>query len=145
MPQLSTQKPFSPISRFLPHLSVKQMVLRGLGAIVALQAVIVAILWVVSTLRNKSRKKTSFPHLELDPVQVGENTLQIFSYGRELYDAMLAAIDEAQDYIYLETFIWKGDEVGEEFKAHLTRKAEQGVAVYIVFDGFGNLVCTTRL
>jgi cardiolipin synthase len=140
MPQLSTQKLLSPISRFWPHLSVKQIVLRGLGAIVALQAVTVAILWVVSTLQAKSRKKTSFPHLNLDPVQIEENALQIYSYGRDLYDAMLTAIDEAQNCIYLESFIWKGDAVGEEFKAHLIRKAEEGVAVYIIFDGFGNLV-----
>lgn len=140
MPQLSRRKSLSPISRLWPHLSVKQIVLRGLGAIAALQIITVAILWVVSTLKAKSRKKASFPHLDLDPVQVGKNTLQIYSYGRDLYDAMLAAIDEAQDCIYLESFIWKDDEVGEEFKTHLTRKAEQGVAVYIVFDGFGNLV-----
>src|ERR1019366_3831446 len=94
----------------------------------------------VSTLRARSRKSASFPHMKLDPVRVGKNTLQIYSYGRDLYDAMLAAIDEAQDCIYLESYIWKGDEVGEEFKTHLTRKAEQGVAVYVIIDGFANLV-----
>jgi cardiolipin synthase len=140
MPQLSTQKPLSSTSRLWNSLSVKKNVLRVIGAIAALQVVTVTILWVVSTLRAKSRKKTSFPHMDLDPAQVGKNTLQIYSYGRDLYDAMLAAIDEAQDCIYLESFIWKGDEVGEEFKAHLIRKAEEGVAVYVVFDGFGNLV-----
>src|SRR5258708_503945 len=138
MSQLSTQKSLSPISRLWNSLSAKKIVLRGLGAIAALQVITVAILWIVSALRAKSRKKTSFPHLDLAPVQVGKNALQIYSYGRDLYDAMLAAIDEAQDCIYLESFIWKGDEVGEELKTHLTRKAEEGVAVYIVFDGFGN-------
>ncbi|MBV9711927.1 MAG: phosphatidylserine/phosphatidylglycerophosphate/cardiolipin synthase family protein [Ktedonobacteraceae bacterium] len=121
-------------------MSVKQIVLRIVGTIGLLQVVTVAILWVVSTMRARSRKKVSFPHPHLEPVQLGKNTLQIYSYGRELYDAMLAAIDEAEDCIYLESFIWKGDDVGEEFKAHLTRKAEQGVAVYVIFDGFGNLV-----
>jgi cardiolipin synthase A/B len=123
------------------RLSVRQILLRVLGIGLVLQIITVAILWVVSTLRaRKSKKKVSFTHLDLDPVRVAENTLQIYSYGRHLYDAMLAAIDKAEDCIYLESYIWKGDAVGEEFKAHLIRKAEQGVAVYIIFDAFGNLV-----
>ena len=31
-------------------------------------------------------------------------------------------------------------QVGQEFQAHLARKAEEGVAVYVIFDSFGNLV-----
>ena len=61
-------------------------------------------------------------------------------YGRDLYDDMLAAIDAATGSIYLETYLWKADEAGEEFKRRLARKAEQGVAVYAVFDAVGNLV-----
>lgn len=141
MSELSEKKSLLSILGIRSRLSIRQILLRVLGIAVGLQIITVAILWVVSTLRNrKSKKKASFSYLDLDPVQVGENSLQIHSYGRNLYDAMLAAIDDAQDYIYLESFIWKGDEVGEEFKTHLIRKAEQGVAVYIIFDAFGNLV-----
>ena len=137
MPELTRKKP----SLLRTRLSVRQILLRLLGIGIVLQIATVAILWAVSKLRaRKSKAKASFTHLDLDPVQVGENTLQIYSYGRNLYDAMLAAIDEAQDCVYLESFIWKGDAVGEEFKTHLIRKAEQGVAVYIIFDAFGNLV-----
>jgi hypothetical protein len=35
----------------------------------------------------------SFPHPHLGEVRVGTNRLQIYDYGRDLYDAMLAAID----------------------------------------------------
>jgi len=82
----------------------------------------------------------SFPHPQLSEVQVRENSLQIYSYGQDLYDAMLAAIDSAQECIYLETYIWKGDSVGQAFKEHLTQKAAQGVDVYVTFDGFANTV-----
>jgi cardiolipin synthase len=64
----------------------------------------------------------------------------LYSYGRDLYDAMLTAIDAAQESIYLETYIWKDDAVGQQFKEHLARKAVAGVDVYVVFDRFGNLV-----
>src|SRR5260221_2941330 len=53
---------------------------------------------------------------------------------------MLAAIDAAQESIYLETYIWKGDSVGQAFKDHLIQRAEQGVAVYVIFDSFANTV-----
>jgi cardiolipin synthase len=53
---------------------------------------------------------------------------------------MLAAIDAARESIYLETFLWKDDAVGQAFKEHVTRKAAQGVEVYVIFDSFGNTV-----
>src|SRR5260370_26539389 len=53
---------------------------------------------------------------------------------------MFAAIDAAEESIYLETYIWKGDEVGQEFKERLARKARQGVEVYAIYDRFANLV-----
>ena len=73
-------------------------------------------------------------------MRVGRNQLKIFSYGRDLYESMLASIDSAHDRIYIESFIWKDDAVGAEFKTHLIQKATEGVAVYVLLDSFGNLV-----
>ena len=53
---------------------------------------------------------------------------------------MLAAIDGAQKQILFETYIWKGDEIGEQFKKALTAAADRGVEVYCIYDGFANLV-----
>lgn len=81
-----------------------------------------------------------FPHLHLPAIEEGANHLQIYTCGSALYDAMLAAIDGARERIYLESFIWKDDAVGQGFKERLARKAAEGVAVYVIFDGFGNTV-----
>ncbi|HEU5344260.1 MAG TPA: phosphatidylserine/phosphatidylglycerophosphate/cardiolipin synthase family protein [Ktedonobacterales bacterium] len=81
-----------------------------------------------------------FPHLHPPAIEEGANRLQLYTCGSALYDAMLVAIDSARERIYLESFIWKDDAVGQEFKARLARKAAEGVAVYVVFDGFGNTV-----
>jgi cardiolipin synthase A/B len=105
-----------------------------------LQAGVLTALWAVAAGRKRREQAQGFPHETLPEVHVDGNTLQVYSYGRDLYDAMLAAIDAAEESIYLETFIWKADEVGKEFKAHLIRKAEAGIAVHVVFDGFGNTV-----
>jgi cardiolipin synthase len=111
----------------------------ALGGVAALQAAILVVLGIIAWLKRRWQPQ-GFPHPDFPVTRVGENQVQIYSYGRELYDAMLAAIDAAQESIYLETFIWKGDAVGQAFKEHLARKAEQGVDVHVIFDGFGNLV-----
>ncbi len=110
------------------------------GLLIALESVTVLILQLITAHRRRKEQKGGFPHPHLSEVQVGENVLEVYDYGRDLYDAMLAAIDDAQNSIYLETYIWKGDAVGQEFKEHLARKAAQGVDVYVVFDRFANTV-----
>jgi len=120
-------------------LSLRRAALWGLAIVAALQGAIVA---VVSTIawRKRRNQPQGFPHERLPGTTAGANRLQVYSYGRELFDAMLAAIDAAEESIYLETFIWKDDAVGCEFKEHLARKADAGVDVYVIFDAFGNLV-----
>ncbi len=109
---------------------------------VVLQAVTVAALRVVAIVYRRKQKDNQkpFPHQHAQPVHVDDNELQLYDYGRDLYDAMLAAIEGAQESIYLETYIWKDDEVGRKFKEHLARKAAEGVEVYVIYDWFGNLV-----
>src|SRR5579863_3478448 len=78
--------------------------------------------------------------LHLAEVQIGKNALQLYTDGRELYAAMLAAIDGARESIYLECSLWRDDGVGRAFKWHLEQKAAQGVAVYVMCGGYGNRI-----
>src|SRR2546429_9796772 len=110
------------------------------GLMVLLEAAIIFVLQVITEQRKRHRQEGSFPHPSLDEVQVGDNRLLVYDYGRDLYDAMLAAIEAAQECVYLETYIWKDEEVGEAFKEALVRKAAQGGEDYGAFDSFGNLV-----
>lgn len=113
----------------------------ALAALVALQAFTIAVLSFVVAARRQHRKPLrGFPHEQYHDISVGQNHLRIYTYGRDLYDAMIAALDYAEESIYLETFIFKDDAVGEEFKERLARKAAEGVAVYVIYDSFGNLV-----
>ncbi|HLX58743.1 MAG TPA: phospholipase D-like domain-containing protein [Ktedonobacteraceae bacterium] len=120
--------------------SLKRLLLQALGVTIGLQGLIVIILQIISVRRKRHQPQGGFPHHNLEELRVGKNKLQLFDYGRELYDAMLAAIDAAQESIYLETYIWKGDAVGQAFKEHLARKAAEGVEVYVILDNFANLV-----
>lgn len=130
--------------RRLLRLPSLQLIVRSIAAAFAVLALLQAITIIVLTIVDRRRRRRSapatFPHSELAEISLDDNSFQIYTYGRDVYDAMLAAIDAATDTIYFETFIWKNDAVGQEFKEHLARKAEQGVAVYVIFDVFGNLV-----
>ena len=120
--------------------SILRTLLQIMGVLAALQAITVIVLQIVSVQRRRLQQPGSFPHPQMKEVCVGENKLEIYNYGRDLYDAMLAAIDAAQESIYLETYIWKDDAIGQAFKEHLANKADQGVEVYVIFDSFGNMV-----
>jgi len=146
--QQDVKKLFQRLSRRRwPHISLVRLLLEVVGIMVALQAVVVLTLQAVSILRRQ-KQTGGFPHPRLEPVVVGENalqhvarnTLQIYDYGADLFEAMIAAIDAARETIYLETYIWKDDTVGRRFKEHLERKANEGVDVYVIFDSFGNTV-----
>jgi cardiolipin synthase A/B len=119
---------------------VRRILLSGTAALLGLQAGTLLALKVVDTQRKKRTPPQGFPHLPPTEARVSQNQVTIYSYGSELYNAMLDAIDAATDSIYFETYIWKGDEVGNRFKERLIAKARSGVAVYVIFDSFGNLV-----
>ena len=62
---------------------------------------------------------------------VAGSAVTTYTYGADLYADMLAAIRGAKRVIFFETFIWKGDEVGAEFKTALIEAAARGVHVYV--------------
>ena len=99
-----------------------------LGAL-ALQAAVITVLMLVTKRRALRLPPGGFPHPDLPEVAIGDNYLHLYSYGERLYEAMLAAIDNARETIYFETYLWKDDVIGRAFKERLTAKAEAGVAV----------------
>ncbi|QBD77611.1 phosphatidylserine/phosphatidylglycerophosphate/cardiolipin synthase family protein [Ktedonosporobacter rubrisoli] len=105
-----------------------------------LQCLVAMLLLIIASLGRRHKHDTRFPYRSLEEIQVGANRLQLYAYGEDLYKAMFEAIDNASDYIYLESYIWKGDELGKEFQRRLAQKAAEGVKVYVIFDRFGNLV-----
>jgi cardiolipin synthase len=137
---LDTHEQTDVLFKRLSGLSLLHLVRRIILGVLTVQVLTAAVLLLIAALGKRRKHEISFPHDPFEEVQVGENFLRLYAYGRELYDAMLEAIDAAQESIYIETYIWKDDAVGQEFRMHLARKAAEGVAVYIIFDRFGNLV-----
>ncbi|GEP32694.1 cardiolipin synthase B [Nocardioides szechwanensis] len=115
---------------------VRKTLLTVFGA----QLGIAVVMSLVDSYRRRGKKPKPFPVTSPSTVTVGDGTVTTYTYGRDLYEDMLAAIEGAQRQILLETYIWKGDETGERFKAALAAAADRGVEVYVIYDGFANLV-----
>ncbi len=98
----------------------------------------------VDSYRRRGKKPKPFPTTPPTTAEVGEGTITTYTFGKDLYADMLAAIEGAQRQVLFETYIWKGDAVGEQFKAALAAAADRGVEVYCIYDGFANLVVSPR-
>lgn len=59
--------------------------------------------------------------------------------GRQAFDAMVAAIDNAERTIALTTYIFQADQVGRRFVSALARAHDRGVEVRVLVDAVGNL------
>ena len=72
------------------------------------------------------------------------NSVQLLINGQKTYKAMLEAIEQAQDYVLLQFYIIKNDHVGEAFRQLLTKKMQQGVRVYFLYDGLGSFSLSAK-
>lgn len=114
------------------------------GAGLVAQLSVAATVVVADALRKRRSAAHSAPDDDPLVATVRGNTVTTYTYGQDLYDDMIAAIDGAQDYVYLASYIWKGDHVGQAMKDAVVRAADRGVLVCLVFDGFANLVVSSE-
>ena len=120
-------------------------VLKSLVLLAALEATVLVAVEAFETVRRKffwgQPPKEGFPWEEQPEIKLetGDGHIKLYpDYGR-LYEDMLAEIGQAENYIFMETFMWLDDEVGSRFVDALARKAREGVSVYAIFDELANL------
>ncbi|MDD4964656.1 MAG: cardiolipin synthase ClsB [Gallionella sp.] len=85
---------------------------------------------------------TSTTHEMLNPAPlvphtISGNQLTLLHCGVEYFPQLCAALDHAQVSIFLESYIFAGDETGQRVVDSLLRAARRGVRVHVLVDGFG--------
>ena len=65
------------------------------------------------------------------------NVIRPLFNGEEAYPAMLSAINSANHYIFLSTYIFDNDEIGQSFVNALADAKQRGVMVCVLIDGVG--------
>lgn len=121
--------------------AAKKIVLRTAVAVAALQGSVITGLVLWDAIKRRSRsKRPGFPHPGIFHSSIAESNITLYTFGADLYAGMLEAIRSAKKQIFIETFIWKNDETGQQFKDALNDAAERGVKVHVIYDVFANLV-----
>jgi cardiolipin synthase len=69
---------------------------------------------------------------------------QIYSGGEATYNAIFKSIENAQEYILLEYYIFAPDQTGTKLRDLLIKKLNQGVRVFLLVDGMGSISLRRR-
>ena len=67
------------------------------------------------------------------------NKIDILSDGVNTFDSLFEAIDNAQDHIHIQFFIFADDEISNKMREFLIRKSKEGVRVRMIYDYWGSL------
>lgn len=71
------------------------------------------------------------------------NRVDVLRNADITYEAMLKAIEKAEEHIHFEFYTIRHDEIGKKFQEALIRKAMQGVKVRVIYDGIGSYSLST--
>ena len=86
-----------------------------------------------------SRKlNRSIDPLNPDHPLLDGNSIMPLACGDEAYPLMLQSIRAAKNHIHLQSYIIHRDKTGRKFLEELSKKAEEGVQVRVLFDRFGS-------
>ncbi len=66
------------------------------------------------------------------------NSATLLIDGRQTFPALLKAMDTAEDYLLIQFYIVRDDEIGNAFKEKMIAKAREGVRVYFIYDAIGS-------
>lgn len=98
--------------------------------------------------QNEIEKKYEdliFMHLSNnDAVLTQDNNVEIFTDGKEKFNALFEDIRNAKDHIHLQYYILKKDNIGKKLLAELIKKAREGVKVRILYDDLGSRRMTRK-
>lgn len=73
-----------------------------------------------------------------DAVLTQDNEIQIFTDGKDKFQTLFEDIKNAKDYIHLQYYIYKRDQIGNELLNLLTEKSREGVKVRLLYDDLGS-------
>ncbi len=66
------------------------------------------------------------------------NEVRLYTDGREKFDALLADIEQAENHIHMQYYIYRSDTLGVELRDALVRAAKRGVTVRVLLDAWGS-------
>ena len=74
----------------------------------------------------------------MKPLFQAGNRITLLEAGGQFFPALMGAIQSAQHYIHVETYMFVDDEVGRSVTNALIGAVQRGVKVHVLVDGFGS-------
>lgn len=65
------------------------------------------------------------------------NSVELYYRGDPFFEDLIRDIENAEDSIHMEFFIYRSDELGRRIREILEKKTKEGVKVRMIFDGVG--------
>ena len=75
--------------------------------------------------------------LAMMPLTKGNST-ELLIDGDATFDSLFAGINQAQDYLLIQLFIVRDDELGSQLQQQLIAAVKRGVRVYFLYDEIGS-------
>ncbi len=69
-----------------------------------------------------------------------KNSVKVYTEAKEKYDDLLKDIENAKETVNLLYFIIHNDEIGKRLLKLLEKKADEGVEIRFLYDGFGSIL-----
>lgn len=66
------------------------------------------------------------------------HSMEIYAWGSDMYEALFADLERAEEYIHLQAYIFGADTVLDRLTELLIRKASEGVTIRIIYDHLGS-------
>lgn len=70
---------------------------------------------------------------------LGDNSVDLFFDGKKKFAKLFEDIEAATDHVFVEYYTFYNDELGNQFRDLLIKKAKQGVKVLVLYDAWGSL------
>ena len=67
-----------------------------------------------------------------------DNQTKIYTDGHAKFDALLSDIKMQKDYIHIQYYIFKSDELGHRILSALEDKLDEGLEVKMLYDDMGS-------
>ncbi|WP_449538631.1 cardiolipin synthase [Ferdinandcohnia sp. Marseille-Q9671] len=72
------------------------------------------------------------------------NAVEVFTDGQEKFRSLFQDIENAREFIHLQYYIIKNDNLGKKLMEALTKKVKEGVKVRVLYDQLGSRTLTKR-
>lgn len=90
-----------------------------------------------SSLDSESRRYHGFETIAGTPF-LAANEAELLIDGQATFDALFAALEEAREYVLVQFYIVREDELGRRFQTALVDCLRRGVRIYFLFDRVGS-------